>query len=368
MALTLSSADLARYRDSIAQLLSPLDAPSVDSWRTRSIESVKKLSGADKGVFMLPLVGHDLTLSDSEEMDTGARAYVEYYHQFDPILQVRRKELGLEVFSCDLLCDPAQLPRMAIHGEWLLPYRLFHPLGMGFEVDGGFGLASLHLYHRTPTARYFGDTGLSLLQLTLPAFKAGVLTVLRLQRHRAELARTIDAMGSGICLANIAGELVHQNPALGRMLADDPEREKLRAAIQLVARDAGSHAPARIAHAHPASKPQVLLQVPTARARYRIRGCLAGAALFHGSVAVMVMVDRVPAGLPSASSLQERHGLTPREVQVAALLAQSTTTAAVATALGISRHTVRRHTEQILGKLGVHARAAVRAKLWESAV
>lgn len=368
MALTLSSADLARYRDSIAALLSPLDSPGVDGWRARSIESVKKLSGADKGVFMLPLVGHELTLSDSEEMAVGATAYVEHYHRHDVGLQVRRKTLGLEVFSCDMLYDPAQLPRTAIHNEWSLPYGLLDPLGMGFEVDGGFGLASLHLYHRTRAHRPFGDTGIALFRLMLPAFKAGVLTMLRLERHRAELARTIDTLGLGICLASISGGVMHQNPALGGMLADDPERENLHTAIQVVARDVAGHAPARSATAHPASEPRFLLQVKTARARYRIRGCLIGGALFHDRIEVMVTVDRLAAGLPNAGGLQERHGLTAREVQMAGLIAEGRATTDVATALGISRHTVRRHTEQILRKLGVHARAAVRAKLWESAV
>ncbi|MEO7138443.1 MAG: LuxR C-terminal-related transcriptional regulator [Gemmatimonadales bacterium] len=368
MALTLSSADLARYRDSIAALLSPLDAPGVDRWRARSIECVKKLSGADKGVFMLPLAGHELIQSDSEETATGAQAYAEHYHRFDVGLQVRRKELGLQIFNCDMIYDPVELPRTTIHNEWAIPYRLLDPLAMGFEVHGGLGLASLHLYHRTPADRPFGETGLALLSLMLPAFKAGVLTVLRLERHRAELARTIDTLGLGIRLANITGGVIHQNPALGEMLADDPEREKLQAAIQLVARDVAGHAPPGSGTAHPASEPRFLLQVKTVRARYRVRGCLSGGALFHDRIVAMVMVDRVATGHPSASSLHERHGLTPREARVACLIADGMATADIGTALGISRHTVRRHSERILRKLGVHGRAAVRAKLWEPAV
>ena len=53
------------------------------------------------------------------------------------------------------------------------------------------------------------------------------------------------------------------------------------------------------------------------------------------------------------------NGLTPREVQVAELLATAHTTKEAAAALGISPHTVRRHSEHIFAKLGVRSRSAV---------
>lgn len=56
-------------------------------------------------------------------------------------------------------------------------------------------------------------------------------------------------------------------------------------------------------------------------------------------------------------------GLTPREVEVAMLLAQGLPNAAIASALGVSTHTARHHTQRILSKLEVHSRAAAGAKL-----
>ena len=61
--------------------------------------------------------------------------------------------------------------------------------------------------------------------------------------------------------------------------------------------------------------------------------------------------------------LQERYGLTRRELEVATLLAQGRTNTAIASALHISTHTARHHTQRVLGKLGVHSRAAAGAKL-----
>ena len=56
-------------------------------------------------------------------------------------------------------------------------------------------------------------------------------------------------------------------------------------------------------------------------------------------------------------------GLTPREAQVARLVAAGLATKAVAFRLGISAHTARHHTERVFEKLGVRSRAGVAALL-----
>jgi len=61
--------------------------------------------------------------------------------------------------------------------------------------------------------------------------------------------------------------------------------------------------------------------------------------------------------------LRDRYGLTRRELEVATLLAQGRTNTAIANTLHISTHTARHHTQRVLGKLGVHSRAAAGAKL-----
>jgi DNA-binding NarL/FixJ family response regulator len=61
--------------------------------------------------------------------------------------------------------------------------------------------------------------------------------------------------------------------------------------------------------------------------------------------------------------LQDKYGLTRREIEVATLLAQGRTNTAIANTLHISTHTARHHTQRVLGKLGVHSRAAAGAKL-----
>ena len=59
----------------------------------------------------------------------------------------------------------------------------------------------------------------------------------------------------------------------------------------------------------------------------------------------------------------QRFGFTPREIDVAILLAQGCSNATVARRLDISPHTARHHTQHVLDKLGVHSRAEAGARL-----
>jgi DNA-binding CsgD family transcriptional regulator len=66
---------------------------------------------------------------------------------------------------------------------------------------------------------------------------------------------------------------------------------------------------------------------------------------------------------PRSATLQSTYGFTPRELEVAMLLASGRSNVAIAAALRISPHTARHHTQRVLVKLGVHSRAAAGALL-----
>lgn len=61
----------------------------------------------------------------------------------------------------------------------------------------------------------------------------------------------------------------------------------------------------------------------------------------------------------------DRHGLTPREREVLALVATGRTNRAIAEALTISEKTVARHVANIFGKLGLTSRSAATAYAYE---
>jgi DNA-binding CsgD family transcriptional regulator len=59
--------------------------------------------------------------------------------------------------------------------------------------------------------------------------------------------------------------------------------------------------------------------------------------------------------------------LTPREAEVARLLARRATNEEVAAALGVSPHTARHHAQRVLEKLGLRSRRALGALLGAAA-
>lgn len=71
----------------------------------------------------------------------------------------------------------------------------------------------------------------------------------------------------------------------------------------------------------------------------------------------------IPAVAPATLHLQRECGMTPREIEVAVLLAEGCSNSTVARRLGISPHTARHHTQRVLVKLGVRSRAEAGARL-----
>jgi PAS domain S-box-containing protein len=66
------------------------------------------------------------------------------------------------------------------------------------------------------------------------------------------------------------------------------------------------------------------------------------------------------------SEENDHANLTPRELEVLALLAQGLSTQVIAQSLSVSRSTTRNHIQNIFQKLGVHSRAAAVAYAFES--
>ena len=83
-----------------------------------------------------------------------------------------------------------------------------------------------------------------------------------------------------------------------------------------------------------------------------------------GEPVVVVLLDRQTETLsPDASDLCHRFNLTPRESEVALLLAQRMSCREIANRLAVSFHTARSHTEKIMMKLGVRSKNDVRIRL-----
>ena len=78
---------------------------------------------------------------------------------------------------------------------------------------------------------------------------------------------------------------------------------------------------------------------------------------------VVMAVERRAARRLTADNVQHRFGLSPRQAEVALLLAQGQTTAEIARTLNLTTHTVRHHAEQVLRRLNVRTRQQALVRL-----
>lgn len=363
MSLTLSLTDIRALRGSLVTLLSPLDYPTVGQWGAAVLESLARTLGADQAFLAFPQGASVRLESMGAFAEPAGRAYEEHFWRLDPGVMERRKQLGLQVYHRDMVYDRGELPRNELFNDWCRPHRLMDPLAMTCEGGAEPIPASLAFYHDSDSARRFGDRGMGVLRLLLPAFQAGVQIGLRLAHHEAHLARILDTLPDALMLCDRDG-VVHQTPALDRMLADDAAREEIRAKMARIGRDVLFLLGPRPRDGWSGPPAPLFGEIASAETRYRVRASLVGHPFGAVTMAVVVLSRCGPQPL-SDDVLRTRFKLTPREIEVARHVAGARSSSQLAQCLGISRSTARRHTESVLRKLGLHSRAGISARLYQ---
>ena len=166
----------------------------------------------------------------------------------------------------------------------------------------------------------------------------------------APLGSVLESIDQGIVLLASDSFPCYTNSAADRLLVADAERGLITREMRSVS---------RAALAQNGSKPAEG-EVETKAGRYRVRATLLLQKIKEiRSRTVLVTIERAGSALPTRDSLIKRFGMTGREADVALLLAQGARNAAIAAELRISPHTARHHTENVLSKLNVRARAEV---------
>lgn len=167
---------------------------------------------------------------------------------------------------------------------------------------------------------------------------------------RAMFTEMLDSIDDAYVAFDATGAVVSRNAAFAEIPGDHRELE---------------HEGRRLAlsHARSASK-EGKRDFATRCGGYRLRITHAGP---HTDAARLVLVAYEPIHTSAARSpLALHHRLTPREVQVAQLVAEGRTNHDVAKVLGVSQHTVRHHVARVLAKLGVARRGELAARFWRS--
>lgn len=163
---------------------------------------------------------------------------------------------------------------------------------------------------------------------------------------RPSLAALLDLMGEPVALLAPNGDFLHQNRALEDLLSDSTDRPLLVSRLAEVARES------RMDYRQ---LRQSAAQTPGQRFTLDVHRLEMDLLWPAGTVLIRLIAIHRPA--LDASQLAIAFGLTRRQAEVAVLLAQGYRNRELALALTISPHTARRHTEQVLARLGVSTRA-----------
>lgn len=361
----LTTAHLSQLESASRVLLNPLAAPDATAWLMEAGRLVRDTLGGERVVLMSPTAPGRYFSEDAPEVCQGVHAYVEDVTAegimfSDPVVSAwntLRQEAGREVLSWD-----ASRALVESSGHRMMDSPIVSEVLQGQRFNDfavlvrttAVGDAMVWVLHGQHGGFAFGEATPQVLGTLLPSFQAGLDALLRFRHHR----HALDAVTDAVVVFDADARVLHRNAALGRLLAGEPERDRLEVELRALAgRLRALGFPRR---GDEAAAPDVQREVATRAARYTLRGMLlppAGGG-FGESFLVSVTRAGTPA-LPSADDVRARHGLTRREAEVALLLAAGLTNADLSDRLFISPHTVRRHVESVLSKLGLHSRAAV---------
>jgi DNA-binding CsgD family transcriptional regulator len=351
---------ISRLKQTVSLLLSPAERPS-NAWRSDVVRSLREYMDADRALLLVWHRSEPCYYSDG----LPGKVIAEYLADFAPLDHgmARRDALGLTLWSRARLWDREDLVRSAYYQDFAVRHDIMDSIGVSLDIEGnGAHVRAAMLYAGTPLSPCRVDTMLLRLDLLLPVLRTGLHMHLRYEPWIGALLPMLDRIGERLMLFSFGGRELHRNLSMQRTLEHDPDRERILAAAQSVARtviaqvQAAGRETARRLGGDGYTHQEIAITV----GRYRLHGCVVGPdAPDGGTAGVLVSVDLLAPEQQEAAALRERFKLTVREVQVATLLAQRMTNEEIADALGISTHTARHHTESVLLKTGVNSRRAL---------
>lgn len=359
MRLALSPSALDGLADLVEALHSPFDYPDVDGWRHEVNRLALGVLDAHKVVFMLPGEGHAPVYCQRLDPD-GFRAYVDYYHRFDIAGSIALQR-GLTIASLLEIHGPDEFYASEYYNDFMRVWECNHSVGLVTPIDTAPGYAYLGILRDQKEDGPFSPQTRALMRLILPAFRAGVLSYLRLASDQAVLGAVLDASEKRLLVCDRSGQPSQSSAALERTLAADTQRVLIEQEMRSLAR-------VTAALGRPTAGVRMTIDragervVTTARGGYRLTACLAGA----GSPApagVLLLLEPLFRELFGDGEIRDRFGLTKQELRVARHIASGLRNDALAQRLGISPHTARRHTERVLEKLGVASRRQVAERI-----
>jgi DNA-binding CsgD family transcriptional regulator len=333
--------------------------------------ALKSLAGADQATFIFDLPNEEAFFS--EELDLAIlHAYPAAIRELDVKWNAGERHAAAGVYNRELLwgSNLRAYFETPYYNEFIRSIRGFHALGLADALNAApvIGrMPNIVLHRWKENAPTFDGRTLQKLRLIFPAFRASARLLQAISSHGTHLVQLLDGIRHAVYALDHCGKR-HRNRVFDQMLAAEPERVRLLDECERAARSALALRVERLSLDDLAlSTARYERTVQTGRGVYNLHASLIPHPISRAHPCAVVLVE-APRREPrlSATRIREEYGLTQREVQVAYLLADRLRQGEIARALHISVHTARRHTENVMQKLGVQSREAVATRIRES--
>lgn len=352
-----------------AAWLSVFDFPTIAEWQQHVLRAHQQLVGFESGMlFHATLDSPSGSLQSVGFDDSFLTDYARNWQALDLQDETQTNEIlnrRLVSYTTELLWYGEG------RSEEMLAEFSLSPLWNDFYVAKGIGdvvgmadvsrragtLATIHMYADDRAHPMVHAEGLVAFGLLEAAFLAATHLLQIRQRLGGAYAAMIDQCPQPMVLLDGDGRCQHANPAWRGAMMDAAERRAIEQAA-----------------AHLARRRIAALRRPTDDDVSRVGGHVMAVGAWRLTAAPIAMsgvpdvmtivtAELMRTARPNWLSRAVVAGLPPRLAQVAALIAVGRSSAEIARELGVRTSTARRHTERVMGRLGLHRRGEVAEEL-----
>lgn len=344
----------ADFRAALAFQQEIYELADVPELRRRLMRALPGVVPADQVMIMESDLARKRSTALTDEPSAIAPPLLEAYgrHVGDsPLLKAYARGKGSAVKYSDFLTQ-RQFHRTGLYNEF------FRHLGVEYRIAKGLpgapGLVTAIYLDRRRGARDFGERDRLLLNLLRPHLNQAYRNATAVDRMRREIAlfeAGVEAVDGSLVLLTPDGEPPRMSPRARRWITKyfGPSRK------------GGTHLPEPLERwlafrARPAASalesPRRPLVVEAQSTRLVLR------VIDKGTTRVLLLHEEERDVRPKPL---EALGLSPREAEVLAWVAEGKTSGEIAIILALSRRTVEKHLERVFAKLGVETRTAAAA-------
>lgn len=330
--------------------------PPGSQWRAPNSQTDPGEDGAQLSVHC-PSLSETFSRGINRHFVGFDKGFSVFRERYPTLLHRAARSVGVSAIHDAPLFDRKRRERLDLYQEVFRAPRIDRQMAISVPLDRGEALLIAGFPFEAPPD--YDGTRHRMLELLLPAFETSIRLRSQVAAAWERLTDMVDALSEALIAFDADGTERYRNAAFRRLADVEPESDQLAEASHQLARDV------RPALGPPSTAPDTRrssglsttrMDLDLASGSYSLRAFMDASLLRDRCV--LVIIERASA-LPPAGALQFRFGLTPREAEVASLMAQGYPDKEIAERLSISPHTARRHAERVLRKMPVSSRAGI---------